>query len=302
MASSLPSTSKHRNTPPCWPAVDDLLCERLSVLHHSPGSYVVDSAAAAAEDFSHMLGALLLEQGIISAATTRSGPHRCRPTESALKNLSHMKNTAHKFIHYRCDKFLNLVRAHHTVKKCHSKQQYVNSVSRNKNEFRKNPWQYDQKNLLPSKDHVEPSFTVSSAVSHFSQTYSDSNTNYQYLPSWITDMLPNCIPTLLNVTPITPSLVKATLRKCSMGSAPGWDGITYYHLNHLPTAHHFMGTLFNKLLEKGVSPACWGSARIKLIYKSGDPSDPSNFRPIALTSVVGNSSTRSSVIVLRITL
>ena len=42
-----------------------------------------------------------------------------------------------------------------------------------------------------------------------------------------------------------------------------------------------MATLFHKL---GTAPSCWGVARIKLIYKSGDPS---NSRPIALTSVVG---------------
>ena len=48
-----------------------------------------------------------------------------------------------------------------------------------------------------------------------------------------------------------------------------------------------MATLFNKLLERGISPAYWGSAHIKLIYKAGNPTDPSNFRPIALTSVVG---------------
>ena len=50
---------------------------------------------------------------------------------------------------------------------------------------------------------------------------------------------------------------------------------------------HFMATLFNKLIKSGTAPACWGCARIKLIYKSSDCSDPSNFRPIALTSVVG---------------
>ena len=58
------------------------------------------------------------------------------------------------------------------------------------------------------------------------------------------------------------------------------DSITYYHLNRLPSTHHFMATLFNKLIETGTAPACWGLARIKLIYKSGDNSDPSNFRPI----------------------
>ena len=43
-------------------------------------------------------------------------------------------------------------------------------------------------------------------------------------------------------TPITPSLVKATLQKCSVKSAPGWDNITYNHPNQLPAAHHFLAT------------------------------------------------------------
>ena len=48
-----------------------------------------------------------------------------------------------------------------------------------------------------------------------------------------------------------------------------------------------MATLFNKLLATGSSPASWGLANVKLIYKAGDTSDPTNFWPIALTSVVG---------------
>jgi len=48
-----------------------------------------------------------------------------------------------------------------------------------------------------------------------------------------------------------------------------------------------MDTLFNKFLERGISPSCWGVARIKLIYKAGNPSDPTNFCPTALTSVIG---------------
>ena len=163
----------------------------------------------------------------------------------------------------------------------------IEIISRNEKEFRKNPWEYAQKKLQPVKDPVKPSFNVSTAVSHFTQTYSDCNTQYYHLPFWILDTLPNCTTSLFNDTPITPSLVKVTLWKCSMKSTPGWDGITYFHLSHLPSVHHFMATLFNKLLEKGLSPACWGSARIKLIYKMGDPSDPANFCPIALTSVVG---------------
>ena len=65
------------------------------------------------------------------------------------------------------------------------------------------------------------------------------------------------------------------------------DGITYYHLHHLPSSHHMLAILFNKLLEVTTALLSWDSARIKLIYKAGDPDDPSNFQPIAITSVVG---------------
>ena len=41
------------------------------------------------------------------------------------------------------------------------------------------------------------------------------------------------------MSPIVPKLVKATLKKCSLSSAPGSDGITYLHLRKLPSAHHF---------------------------------------------------------------
>ena len=91
-------------------------------------------------------------------------------------------------------------------------------ISRNEKEFRKNPWEYAQKKLQPVKDSAEPSFNVSTAVSHFTQTYSVCNTQYHHLPSWILGTLPNCTTSLFDDTSITPSLVKVTLRKCSMKS------------------------------------------------------------------------------------
>ena len=143
MASELSSSNEYRNNSPCWSALDDILRQRLSVLHHSLGSSIVDPATAA-DDFSHVVGELLLEQGIISVTPrpSSSGPHRPRPIETTLNNLSRMKNTARKCIKTHCDNFLNLVRAHHAVKKCHSKQQRVNLVQKHETEFRKNPWQY----------------------------------------------------------------------------------------------------------------------------------------------------------------
>ena len=61
MASTLPPVSECRNSP-CWPTVEGLLRQRLSALHH----LLAVNPASAAEDFSHTVGGLLLEQCIIS--------------------------------------------------------------------------------------------------------------------------------------------------------------------------------------------------------------------------------------------
>ena len=56
----------------------------------------------------------------------------------------------------------------------------------------------------------------------------------------------------------------------------------------MPSTHHFLVTLFSKILmEKHEAPESWSKTRIKLIFKGEDEQSPGNFRPIALTSVVG---------------
>jgi len=35
------------------------------------------------------------------------------------------------------------------------------------------------------------------------------------------------------------------------------------------------------------APPVWSKAKIKLLFKGGDPKQPTNFRPIALTSTIG---------------
>ena len=77
-----------------------------------------------------------------------------------------MKNTARKSINNEHGKFIHLVRAHHTVKRCYLNQQHQSSVSKSEKEFRHNPWSYAQKRLQSTKDSVEPSFNVSTAMDH----------------------------------------------------------------------------------------------------------------------------------------
>jgi hypothetical protein len=58
-------------------------------------------------------------------------------------------------------------------------------------------------------------------------------------------------------------------------------------IKKLPCTHHFMATLFSKLLTTGVPPSTWTGSKIVLIHKKGDTNIPSNFRMIALSSAIG---------------
>jgi len=110
--------------------------------------------------------------------------------------------------------------------------------------------------------------------------------HYQELPSWVEEVMP--IPddnsrSEFNLSPVTSGNIKSILKSRSSGSSPGDDTISYHHLKKMPSTHHFLATLFSKILLDSQLPlSSWCSARIKLIHKGGDTSDPANFRPIAL--------------------
>ena len=96
------------------------------------------------------------------------------------------------------------------------------------------------------------------------------------------------VPLPFDMSPVTPSIVRNVLCKCLNGSTPGPDGISYYHLKSLHCTHHFLATLFSKILfTSHIAPSSWCSAKLILIHKKDDKSCPSNFRPIALTSTIG---------------
>ena len=85
-----------------------------------------------------------------------------------------------------------------------------------------------------------------------------------------------------------PSIIKEVLRKLPSSSSPGANGITFHHLKMMSSTHHFLATLFSKvLLCSHVPPTSWTHAKIIMIHKKGDTTHPANFCPIASTSVIG---------------
>jgi len=72
-------------------------------------------------------------------------------------------------------------------------------------------------------------------------------------------------------------------------TTPGQDAISYHMIKQLSEESlRVLLEFYNKVWERGVLPKSWKEALILPIKKQGkDPSMPTNYRPIALTSHVG---------------
>ena len=86
---------------------------------------------------------------------------------------------------------------------------------------------------------------------------------------------------------ITESDVLLAIDKMNVSKAPGPDKISPRILKE--TKHQIskpLSVLFNKSLTVGKVPSDWKCANVTPIFKKGDKSQPGNYRPISLTSVV----------------
>ena len=86
---------------------------------------------------------------------------------------------------------------------------------------------------------------------------------------------------------ITEQGVYNILSNCDSSKSPGPDSIHPYILKTTLTKISPMLThIFKQSLESGTVPSEWKHAYVTPIFKKGTKSDPRNYRPISLTSVV----------------
>ena len=146
--------------------------------------------------------------------------------------------------------FNNLLRAHNKVKQMCD---HIASCSENRaheKAFRSNPWHYAKK--VCSDKSQKPCLYCSPecAFAYFAEN-SREDRSYSSLPAWVSEVqhVPSDEDLLgFDLSPITPGLVKKMLSKRPSSSAPGVDRITYHHLKMMPSTHHFLATLFSKIL------------------------------------------------------
>ena len=90
----------------------------------------------------------------------------------------------------------------------------------------------------------------------------------------------------LSTINITPNIVYAKLRKLNPNKSPGYDQWHPFFLKELADLICVpLSILFNKSLKEGAHKS-WLNAVIAPVYKKGNKSEPNNYRPISLTSVI----------------
>ena len=146
--------------------------------------------------------------------------------------------------------FNNLVRAHNKAKKINQKLITDSKLRSHEKAFRSNPWHYTKKIFSDSSNTSSLDCSPSQAYSHFTESFKDDG-GYYVLPSWVSQVqhVPSEDDLLqFDLSSITPSIIKKVLRKHPSSSSPGDDGITYHHLEMMPSTHHFLATLFSEVL------------------------------------------------------
>ena len=139
-----------------------------------------------------------------------------------------------------------------------------------------------------SHTSVQPTFSKQEAQSFFTNTYSATPKSFAH-PSWMPKPPP---PTVLMVTSeFTEEEVTFIITKSNSASTPSpVDQIPYVVLKKCPSLMPALLHIFNTCWAVQRVPEAWKVGVIRLLGKKkaeDDPSKPTNFRPIALTSCIG---------------
>ena len=86
---------------------------------------------------------------------------------------------------------------------------------------------------------------------------------------------------------VSQPMIENKLRKLKPGKSPGVDKIASRMMKECASELSFpLSILFNESVQSGTVPVDWRSANVTAIYKKGPRTQPSNYRPISLTSHV----------------
>ena len=121
---------------------------------------------------------------------------------------------------------------------------------------------------------------VETIVDYFSTVHTD------YRGEVMPDMMDMTDKHIRDIT-VTPELVASKLEKLERYKSCGSDEVHSYVLREAAKAMAKpLALIFQKSLDEGTCPEEWKSANVTPIHKKGDRTEPSNYRPVSLTSQV----------------
>lgn len=133
-----------------------------------------------------------------------------------------------------------------------------------------------------------PAASVATMGSHLASVYDGSllpSVNRPPPPVDVESALPFPVPTHLSIFEV--DTLVSHIKRLPTRKAPGPDHIKAEMLKSLVTEiAPVLSLLFTICYQWSYTPDLWRQAQVFPIYKKGDVSDPGNFRPISLTSVM----------------
>ena len=273
---------------PDWNTLNDSLKSPINTIHEKLKKDKITVAEADEELISCIVSHLVKANALVKCPLPRRKFHAKTKTatQTLCDKLKETKNRLRSTLPRNPTEFFASVRAHNRIKKLADKESATTERLLNEKKFWKNPIDFAKK-VCTHSGQAQPDFPPTVCHSFFQSTY--SNSEYGKLPKWVSDSLPDdTTQSPLDMSPITPKIVRKTILKCSSNSKPGNNGISYFHLKRLPSTHHLLATMYSKLLLGTQDcPKSWCMGKFILLYKDGPSNDPASFRPIALTSTIG---------------
>ena len=150
--------------------------------------------------------------------------------------------------------------------------------------FRADPHKF-AKDLFNDSKESKCGVSKDQCEEYFPKLYKDDRRDFRYSPMPGMKRPPPPEVKLHMKAPTQAEFYKVLYAKRN-AAAPGRDGIPYVVYKKLPAAGLALFRAITANWKESI-PVSWAQAAVVLIYKDDDPSDPSNYRPIALTSCSG---------------
>ena len=185
--------------------------------------------------------------------------------------------------------FHNLVRTHSRLNKILKGSERNAKQKQQRKDCHKDLHKF-ARNILNEESYtsIEPAFSQQEAYTYFTNVYSASHESFT-TPSWMPE--PPAPSVDLDTRAFSAEEIAYTISRSKSSSSPSpVDQIPYIVLKKCPSLMPALLHLFNSCWVLKRVPAAWKVGVLRLLGKKkaeDDPSQPKNFRPIALTSCIG---------------